>query len=450
MNVGRAPSKDVVRISVMSTHKLSLTTATMIVAASMIGIGVFTTSGFALAALGTPERVLAAWGVGSVIAICGALSYAALAAKFTESGGEYLFLSRAIHPAAGLTAGVVSMLAGFTGPIAAAAIGLEAYAAPMLDPQRGLPVGTIAVLAILIAAILHTIHVSVASRIQDAVVALKLILILGFIAYSLLVSPNFSTDRATTSGAIPFSITNFASQLVWISFSFAGFNAAIYVAGEVRDPARNVPRALIGGTILVSVIYLALNTVFVFAAPMDVITSDENISQVAATAAAAVGGSTLEALVRILIATALATSISAMVMTGPRVYAKMADDGLMPSFFSSEGKPPAVAIAFQAGLSIVVVLVSRLQDLLSYLGLTLSLCSALAIASLFVMRFRGQIDRLPAWGIPPAIFIIASVTLAVLAAWKQPIPMIAASTTLAIGGIIFAIPSIRSVLQKRG
>ena len=422
----------------------------MIVAASMIGVGVFTTSGFALAVLGTPERVLAAWGVGSVIAICGALSYAALAAKFTESGGEYLFLARAIHPAAGLTAGVVSMLAGFTGPIAAAAIGLEAYVAPILAPQGGLPVGTIAVSAILIAAILHAVHVSVATRIQDAIVALKLILILGFIAYGLFNVPSFATDHATAEKVIPFSIPNFASQLIWISFSFAGFNAAIYVAGEVRDPARNVPRALIGGTILVSVIYLFLNTIFVFAAPMEVITSEQDVSQVAATAANSIGGSTLEAFVRVLIATALATSISAMVMTGPRVYAKMAEDGLMPSFFSSEGKPPAVAIAFQAGLSIAVVLVSRLQDLLSYLGLTLSLCSALAISSLFVMRFRGQIDRLPAWGIPPGIFIIASVSLAVLAAWNQPLPMIAASATLAIGGVLFVVPSIRSFLQRDG
>ena len=450
MNEGRAPRKDVVRIFVMSTPKLSLTTATMIVAASMIGVGVFTTSGFAFATLGTPERVLAAWVVGSVIAICGALSYAALATKFTESGGEYLFLSLAIHPAAGLTAGFVSMLAGFTGPIAAAAIGLEAYAAPMLDPQSGLPVGTIAVSAILIAAMLHAVHVSVATRIQDVIVALKLILILGFIAYGLLAVPVLPTDLTTRSAVPPFSITDFASQLVWISFSFAGFNAAIYVAGEVRDPARNVPRALIGGTILVSVIYLALNTIFVFAAPMEVITSDENISQVAATAADAVGGSTLESFVRVLIATALATSISAMVMTGPRVYAKMAEDGMMPSFFSSDAKPPAVAIGFQAGLSIAVVLISRLQDLLSYLGLTLSLCSVLAIASLFVMRFRGQIDRLPGWGIPPAIFIIASLSLAVLAAWNQPVPMIAACATLAIGGIVFAASSIRSVLQRHG
>lgn len=428
----------------MPAQKISLFSATLIVAASMIGVGVFTTSGFALAALGTPERVLAAWGVGSVIAICGAISYAALAAKFTESGGEYLFLSRAIHPAAGLTAGVVSLLAGFTGPIAAAAIGLEVYAAPMLGPLLGtsgeLPVGTIAVTAILIAALLHGVHVSGATRLQDAVVGIKLVLIIGFIAYasiSMLGLSGLSADEVSTPESISFSITNFASQLVWISFSFAGFNAAIYVAGEVRDPACNVPRALIGGTVLVSLIYLALNTIFVYSAPIEVITSGENISQVAATAAASLGGPTLESLVRVVIVIALATSVSAMVMTGPRVYAKMAEDGFMPSFFASGGKSPAVAIGFQAGMSIMVVLVSSLQDLLSYLGLTLSLCSALAIASLFVMRYRGLIDRLPGWGIPPAIFIIASVTLGAVAAWNQPYPATAAVATLAIGGIMF-------------
>ncbi|WP_068261029.1 APC family permease [Rubripirellula obstinata] len=427
----------------MVTKKLSLITATTIVAASMIGVGVFTTSGFALAALGTPGRVLVAWGVGSFIAMCGAISYAALAAKFTESGGEYLFLARAIHPAAGLTAGVVSMLAGFTGPIAAAAIGLEAYASPMLgSPLLGsrmpaLPVGCIAVTAILIAAVLHAVKVSAATRMQDAIVGFKLILILGFIGWGFFALSDASTNREIAAETIPFSIPNFASQLVWISFSFAGFNAAIYVAGEVRDPARNVPRALIGGTALVSVIYLLLNTIFVYSAPIEVITAGENISQVAATAAVSIGGTTLENLVRVLIVTALATSISAMVMTGPRVYAKMADDGLMPSFFSSGNRSPVVAIGFQAAMAIVVVLISRLQDLLSYLGLTLSLCSALAIASLFVLRFRGQISRLPGWGIPPAVFIFASVSLGIIAAWNQPIPAIAAVATLTIGGILF-------------
>jgi APA family basic amino acid/polyamine antiporter len=427
----------------LKIKSLSLTNATAIVAASMIGVGVFTTSGFALASLGTPERVLAAWGVGSIIAMCGAISYAALAAKFTESGGEYLFLARAIHPAAGLTAGMVSMLAGFTGPIAAAAIGLEAYTRPMIGPLNALPVGTIAVTVILIAAVLHAAKVSVATRLQDALVAFKLILILGFIVYGFFALPDLTVNRSPGFEAAPFSIANFASQLVWISFSFAGFNAAIYVAGEVRDPGRNVPRALIGGTALISVIYLLLNAVFVFAAPLEVITASENIAQVAATAAVSIGGPPLETLVRILIATALATSISAMVMTGPRVYAKMADDGLIPSFFCSGKRTPSVAISFQAAMAIMVVLISHLQGLLSYLGLTLSLCSSLAIASLFVLKFRGQIDRLPGWGIPPAIFIIASVSLGVTAAWNQPYPAIAAMTTLAIGSAVYWVTKFR-------
>ncbi|MDA8743982.1 amino acid permease [Rubripirellula amarantea] len=412
--------------------------ATTIVAASMIGVGVFTTSGFALDALGSPSRVMLAWAIGSVIAMCGAVSYASLAQRFTESGGEYLFLARALHPSAGLTAGFVSLLAGFTGPIAAAALGLEAYAGPLLfAPDHLPPPSTIAISVIVAAAMLNTFRVSMAARVQDVIVLTKLALIVGFLVWSLMKMGSWSTSAPNANQLEPLSLFTLANQLVWISFSFAGFNAAIYISGEIKNPQANVPRAIIAGTLLVSLIYLALNAVFVYAAPMETITSQDKISEVAATAAQAIGGFGLEQLVRIAIAVALATSVTAMMMTGPRVYAKMADDGYMPSWFSFREQPPAIAVWFQAGLAIAVVAISQLKDLLSYLGLTLSLCSALAISTLFLLRARGQISKLPFWGIPPTVFIAASVGFGVLASWGNPIPAYAAVGTLLLGLAIY-------------
>jgi APA family basic amino acid/polyamine antiporter len=369
-----------------------------------------------------------------------------LASKFAESGGEYLFLARSVHPAAGVTAGVVSLLAGFTGPIAAAAMGLEIYLRPLASFLEPVPQGGIAITAIALAAALHCLPVGKAVRVQDAVVLLKLFLIAGFIAFAVLHWPQLTFPSDETI-SVPLEspqttasfITTFANQLVWISFSLAGFNAAIYVAGEVRNPSRNVPVAMIGGTILVSILYVILNAIFVYSSPQSVITDPANISQIAATSATAIGGNHWNMFVRVVIVVALMTSVSAMLMTGPRVYCKMADDGFLPSFFRFSGRPPAMAIAFQATLSCVVVLFSSLQGLLGYLGLTLSLCSALTIASLFHLRRRGRIDRLPGFGIPPAVFVVVTITLGLLSSWEKPLPMVAALLTLIVGLVLYRV-----------
>ena len=265
-------------------RSLGLGSATTLVAASMIGVGVYTTSGYTLAALGDPSLVVAAWIVGGLIAICGALGYSSLAEKFTESGGEYLFLSKTLHPVAGLMAGWVSLLAGFTGAIAIASLGLESYLRPLLSAEN-LPDGSIAISSVLLVAIMHTIGVRSAARTQDFFVVVKMVLIAGFITYAIMNLTNWAGGKnesiPTTATASP-SILEFAKQLVYISFSFAGFNAAIYISSEIQSPKRNVPRAMIGGTLVVTLIYIALNVIFVYAPERTVATEPDNISQIAA------------------------------------------------------------------------------------------------------------------------------------------------------------------------
>lgn len=439
----------------MSAEKrpLGVVSATTIVAASMIGVGVYTTSGYTLAALETPERVIAAWVVGGGIAICGAIGYASLASRFAESGGEYLFLSRTLHPLAGLMAGWVSLLAGFTGAIAAAALGLEEYLSPLLiDPEQALPGGTFAILVVLLAAALHTIKVRSAAHAQDVVVALKLIMIAGFIVFAVQTVGSWNVAFSAESDSLPpapFSLMTFANQLVYISFSYAGFNAAVYVAGEVADAKRNVPRAMIAGTVLVTLIYVILNAIFVFAAPTSTITDGANIKQVAATAAQSIGGDRFSLFVRIVIVVSLFTSVSALVMTGPRVYAKMADDGFFPHWFRFVDRPPVQAIWFQAALAVVAISIATLKDLLGYLGLTLSVCSALTVSMLLAMRMRDESMRLPMLGIPPAIYVVATLTLAVLYGIAMPRQAAAAGITIVIGFLLYPWVANRLVVPDR-
>ena len=398
----------------------------------MIGAGVFTTSGFALEALGDPAWVLVAWVVGGLLALCGAASYAGLATQISASGGEYVYLARVVHPLAGFVAGWVSLLAGFTAAIAFAALACEAYLQALVPAD--LPDGFIAATLVLLAALLHGLRVSVGALTQNVLVGIKLGLIAVFIGACFYLSAASAGRPAAVMNATASPFT-FAQNLVWISLSYSGFNAAVYVAGETPGP-RYVARALWLGTGLVTVIYLLLNYTFV-ALPDAAEVSGR--ADIAAAAAQSIGGPALATLVSGIIALALVTSVFSMLMAGPRVYARMADDGLLPATLKLRAHGPRGAIAFQAVAAIAVIWITDLKTLLSYLGFTLSLSAAAAVACLFVLHRRSpELDRPPGYPWMPAIFISATLAMAALAAVRQPAELAAALLTLASGAILYA------------
>src|SRR5690606_7198193 len=248
-----------------------------------------------------------------------------------------------------------------------------------------------------------------------------------------------------TSGDVmaPVPIVAFAMSGMWISFSYSGFNAAVYIAGEVPAARARVPRALIAGTALTMLMYLALNAVFVLVPPFDAVAGREDV---AVAAASILGGEWLVRALRAIVALALFTSVSAMIMIGPRVYAKMADDGLMPQILRFKGETPFVAVMMQAALAIGVVWITGLRELLSYLGFTLSASAALTAASLFVVRRREPARAAALPGLPwaPALFVAATLLFAVLAARRQPAELIAALVTVVSGLGLYAVARRRS------
>ena len=397
----------------------------------MIGAGVFTTSGFALADLGTPERVFAAWILGGLLALLGVLSYGLVAREVLESGGEYVYLARNVHSLAGFLAGWISLLAGFSGAIAFAASAFEAY----LVPSGTVPENAVAIAVVVAAAVLHGRVPRWGVAAQTLVVAVKLGTLLVFIAFGAWLAAGIPAPTATAPESIPaFSVSALAASLVWVFLSYSGFNAAIYVAEEVRDPARLVPRAMLWGTAAVTLVYLGLNALIVFAVPAEVVAGAPNVAFVAAQF---LGGDGFADVVRWIVLMALFTSVLSMVMTGPRVYAKMADDGLMPPAFRS-GNGHARAVVLQAALAIAIILASSLQQLLSYLGFTLSLSSAFAIASVFVSYRRGPMIDRPAWHwFVPFLYVFAVIGLALLAARRNPAEFAAAVLTIVTGCLLY-------------
>jgi basic amino acid/polyamine antiporter, APA family len=401
---------------------LGLGSAAALVVASMIGSGVFTTSGFALAALGSRAAVLAAWAVGGVLAGCGALCYGALARRIPRSGGEYVLLRETLHPAAGFVAGWISLLAGFTAPIAAAALGLEAYVAGVLGAR--LPPRLLASAAVLVAGALHGVRSERGAALQTAAVALKLALIAGFLGLGAWLLPLRGAPGPpgpATGGAGAFALA-----VTFVSFSYSGWNAAVYVAGEVRDPQRTLPRSLLLGTVVVTAAYLGLNAVFLFSAPASALAGR---ADVAAVAAEALGGAPLRRAMAGLVALALFTSISSAVMAGPRVAAAMAADGLLPRRLAVVSRAPRAAVAAQVTLALAALWSSGLARLLGYVGFTLGLSAAATVVGLVVLRRREGPERVPVpgWPVVPAVFLAGTAAVSVLAAAREP--------TLALAGL---------------
>ena len=411
-------------------RRLGTATLACLVVANMVGAGLFTTSGFALADLGSPGRVLAAWVVGGAIAVLGALCYGALAAHLQESGGEYLFLSRTVHPAAGFLAGWVSLLAGFGGAIAFAAEAMQSYLAPWFPAW--LPPDLVGSAVIVAAGVLHAGGLKPGVVAQNAAVIVKLALLLALAVWGL---GAIAGREALPQSAPPaFRLGAFAATLMWISLSYSGWNAAVYVAGEVRDPRRSVPRSMLLGTLLVTGLYLALNAVFLYAAPAEQLAGRPDV---AAAAAEALGGPALRDTLRILMALAMLTSVASMTMVGPRVYAKMADDGLLPRALAFAGEVPRAAIALQVVVALLFLWMSGLREQLANLGWLLGLCTAAAVIGLLRLRRRLGAQAVPVPGYPwvPLAFVAATLFLAVMLVVEQGADLGPAAAVLVSGAV---------------
>ena len=404
---------------------------TLLVAASMIGAGVYTTSGFALADLGDRRLVLIAWAIGGAIAIAGAASYGQLARRLTENGGEYLYLARAVHPLAGFAAGWVSLWAGFTAAGAFAVLTFEAYLRDLLPAPLG-PPGLPALGLTAAVTALHAGSVRVGVVGQSVAVAIKLALLAAFLVAAAWLLPK---DAGGTGR--PWSVSDLgtlARSIVWISFSYTGFNAAVYLAGEARDGARGVARSMVGGTIAVTVLYVLLNAVFLWAVPADAIAGQKEVATIAA---AALGGPALKSLVGVAICIGLVTTASSVVLTGPRVYARMADDGLLPGWFRSSAGVPRRAVLLQGGLIAAVVTIGDLQSLLDYLGLTLALTSMATVATLLRSDDADSPSR---WRLlAPLLYLAATATTTTLAVLSDPPRAAATAATFATAAVVYRL-----------
>ncbi|MEE4161601.1 MAG: amino acid permease [Woeseiaceae bacterium] len=365
-------------------------TVIAVVIANMVGTGVFTSLGFQLLEIQSGFVLLALWAVGGVIALCGAMTYAELGAALPRSGGEYNFLARIYHPAAGFVSGWVSATIGFAGPTALAAMTFAAYATstagvahlPWL--REGLAVGLI----VLLAAAHATSH-RTSGGTQRLFTILKVAIIVVFCVAALAVvdvgQPIRFLPSAGDAGLV-FS-GKFAVALIYVSYAYTGWNAATYLSGELDEPQRTLPIVLTAGTLFVMVLYLALNYTFLEVAPVAAMRGQVEVGYVAASFAF---GETAGRLMGMVLAALLISTVSAMLVAGPRVLQVIGEDFRAFEWLARKNRSgiPALAVGLQALLAIVFVLSGSFESVLVFAGFTLALNSFVTVFGLFVLRVR--------------------------------------------------------------
>ena len=414
-------------------RQLGLFDSVMLISGDVIGVGIFVTTGFVAATFPSPGGVLLIWLLGGLLAMAGALSCAELSASLPYAGGDYIYIREAYGKVVGFLSGWSSFLVTFSGSIAAIAVALASFASslfPVLGLDRllfsaqvgGHPItvsaGTVfSIVAVLILSGIHTVGVRQGVWVQNVLTTLKIGSLLGIIIFGALVGkgsvehfvPFFDASKIT-------GLSAFGAAFIPVIFAYAGWNAVIYLAGEVRDPEKNLPRALVWANSLVIVLYLAVNVIYIYGVPVTQMKGSLRVSEVATTA---LFGAQTSAWITAIITVSVLGALNAVIMIGPRIYYAMARDGV---FFGALARvhptfhTPSNAIILQALWSCVLILTGTFDALFTYVSVIISLFSALTVGAVIVLRFKRPDLRRPykTWGYPsvPIFFILVSLWIA--------------------------------------
>ncbi|MCF6193587.1 MAG: amino acid permease [Kangiellaceae bacterium] len=432
------------------SKKFNTKTATAVVIANMIGTGVFTSLGFQLMGIRSGFALLLLWVVGGVTALCGALTYAELGSALPRSGGEYNFLTHCYHPIAGFISGWISSTIGFAAPVALAAITFGAYLSsvfPFLS-KTWLAVGLIIILSLI-----HGTTHKRSAGLQWIFTVIKLLLIVLFCisAVALVANPQPITFiPQATDWSIIFS-GSFAVSLIYVSYAYNGWNAATYLSSELHNPQRDLPRILLVGTLSVIVVYVALNFVFLYTAPMEQMVGKVEIGYIVAQS---IFGETGAMLTGFVMALLLVSTVSAMTIAGPRVLQVIGEDFSLFKGLAKLNKSeiPARAIYFQSTIALLFVATSSFESILVFSGFALALNNFFAVFGIFVLRYRqpNLLRPYKTWLYPfPPIFFLVLIGWTLTYILKEKPQEAMMSLLLVFIGALFYFISVRLSQQKR-
>lgn len=419
------------------SKKIGLFTATSLIIANMIGTGVFTSLGFQALGISSGFALVFLWVVGGVVALCGALIYGEIGSRFPESGGEYYYLSKIYHPALGFLSGWVSITVGFAAPVAAASMAMSKYVA-YLYPEINKTVFASGI--VLLISFMHGIHFGLGKNFQNLFTSIKVLIITIFILAGLWADGHgdvhFTLNQQASESI--FSAA-FAISLYFVGYSYSGWNAAAYIAGEIENPQKNLPKALFLGTGIVALLYISLNYVFLKVTPIAELKGQLEVGAIAATH---IFGKTNGNIMSIIIAILLVSSISAMIMVGPRVSEAMGKTYAIFSFLTKRyNHTPRIAIFIQGIISLFFIFTATFDQVITYIGFTLNLFLFMTVLGVFIVRYKKNPPQYSGYKtflypITPILFLIIETWVLVYGLIYKPIESQLGLVTV-LSGLIF-------------
>ncbi len=417
--------------------KYTLQVGIALVIANMIGTGVFTSLGYQVGPLPSGFVILMLWLLGGVVALSGALTYAEISTTLKRSGGEYYYLGEIFHPVLGFLSGWMSTLVGFAGAISAVALAIGSYSSVLFN----IPEKIVAVASIVIISGIHLFGVKTSGRTQTLLTTIKL----SLIAFFCLVPLFFSGDSLSGISFLPqpgdldlMLTPGFAVSLVFVVYAYTGWNAAAYIAGNLENPARNLPRALLMGTSIVVVIYLALNAMFLFVSTFPELEGQNDVGNIVAIK---LFGAKIGQVFSALFSIALLSTLSAMTIAGPRVTEAMGEDypALKKLSVRNKHDMPYIAVLVQAGWSVFLVMVSSFKEIIQYISISLSIFSLLTVVGIFILRktHSDRPFRMPFYPITPLIFIVVTLWMIYYMFREDPMIIFYSFATMIPGAILY-------------
>ena len=417
-------------------YKINLASATSIVIASMIGTGVFTSLGFQLLDLESGVVILLLWLLGGILSYFGALCYAKLGSRFPINGGEYTYLSKLIHPSLGFSAGFVSATLGFSAPAALSAMSMGYY---LKGIWPDINVTWIAVTTVIAITALHAWNLKQGSRFQVFVTGVKVLVILLFIVFGIMSEKNFNDVFSTSLIGKDLSKGALAICMIYISYAYSGWNAAAYMASDIENPQINLPKALLRGTALVTLIYVLLNYVFLKTVS---VTDLKGTLQVGVLSAQNIFNGWLGNGIGCIISLLLLSSISSYILSGPRVASQMGEEYPLLNIFSKRNKNnvPYISVITQSSISLILIITSSFESVLTLIGFTLSLFTCLAVLALLITSKDSSYKfKIPFGNLFPLLFLITNIGVLFFTLYTKPLESIIGLSSLLLGLFIYFV-----------
>jgi APA family basic amino acid/polyamine antiporter len=424
-----------------ATQKIGWFTASCVLVSNIIGGGIFTTTGIMARDLGDPLLILLLWFVGALFALGGAMVYGELGAALPHAGGDYVYLREAYGPLVAFLSGWTSFTIGFGAAVAASSISFSSYALRVvpIEDERGWLAKSLSLFLLWAATFMHCRGVGTGGRMQLLLTTTKVVAIGGLILGGLWAIAGHGDILFTRPTVQQPTLGASAIALVIVTYCYLGWNVAGYIAGDIVDPQRTLPRIMIGGTAFVAVLYLLLNVVYLSALSIAEL-AREPIIPVAEKTAAALWGPQSGRLVAAILCLSIAGAVSAMTWAGPRAYWAMARDGMISPWLAQlhpRTAVPARAIVFQSLWASLLILSGTFEQLLVYSGLVLSLFMALTLSTVFRLRCAGlpasSRYRVPLYPFLPAVLVIGALTLVIYSLVQRPTESLYGAATVLSG-----------------